>query len=105
MAKSTIEYGQCLNAEPHETHKFRPAIFGLSRKVICRGVKAPKPPHKHMLRLHMYPEYPFINPAKVVGHCSGCGTWCSIDKEDFYMVLRGEAYYHMIKEEALDPVR
>jgi hypothetical protein len=37
MAKRlTIE--SCLNEEPHKPHTFRPAIFGLGRKVQCEGI-------------------------------------------------------------------
>lgn len=102
---------ECMNLHPHTKHKWREGFLWW-RKRSCEGMtkefyekRTQKPPHKHFLRLHMYPEYPFINPDKVVGHCSGCGTWCSIDKEGFYEVLLGRAYYHMINEEHLEPVR
>lgn len=38
MAKRTIESGSCLNEKPHGEHKFRPGIFGLGRKVLCKGI-------------------------------------------------------------------
>lgn len=95
---------ECMNPKPHAKHSWREGFLWLTKK-DCGGVPKRKLTHKHNLKLHMYPEYPFINPDKVVGHCSGCGTWCSIDKEGFYEVLLGQAYYHMINEEHLEPVR
>lgn len=47
MAKRlTIE--SCLNEEQHKPHAFRPAIFGLGRKVQCPGIK--KTTHRHHFR-------------------------------------------------------
>ncbi|UGL63303.1 hypothetical protein SEA_TOKKI_81 [Arthrobacter phage Tokki] len=100
MADLTIE--SCSNAEPHGPHTHIPGLF--RRRVLCYGMKPPKPAHKHMLRLHMYPEYPFINPNKVVGHCNGCGTWCSIDKDGFYDILLGHPDRYNIEEEALGSI-
>ncbi|QFP95465.1 hypothetical protein SEA_MAKAI_74 [Arthrobacter phage Makai] len=112
MESNTIENGStyilgCSHTLSHEPHKWREGFLwlrkrscdGLSKEMSDRIRNPPKPPHKHMLRLHMYPEYPFVNPEKVVGHCSGCGTWCSIDKDGFYDILLGRPEMYKIEEE------
>lgn len=92
MASRTIENGQCLNEAPHEAHKFRPAIFGLGRKVWCKGVEelVAQPKHKH--RLVCQNHLAFIDPLKLVWHCD-CGKFISCYRDDFKMALMGYAWY------------
>lgn len=81
---------ECDNFKEHKPHTWRWGFLKL-RKGSCVGLAADivisQPKHKCKFQLHMYPEYPFINPNKVVLYCSGCGTWSSTDKDLFYSVL------------------
>jgi hypothetical protein len=87
MAKRlTIE--SCLNEEPHDEHEFRPAIFGIGRKVLCQGV--PTPPHKHKLILQN--QLRFIDPLKLVWWCE-CGKFVSCYRDDFHLALKDPLWY------------
>jgi hypothetical protein len=50
----------------------------------------------------MYPKYAFINPDRVVLHCSGCNDWFSTEKDVFYKILLTPkpSGFNLIKDDA-----